>query len=131
MDKPARKSGRVFKTALFAKAARKSHITDGDLCKAIQQVMQGQADDLGGGVFKKRLNENRRRSIILAKGGSYWIYEYLFAKKDRDNIEDDELEGFRKLAKIYEKLTKEQVDQLVQSKAFVEICHDDKDKIQK
>ena len=53
--------------------------------------MLGQADDLGGGVFKKRLDDNLHRSIILAKGGQYWVYEYLFAKKDRDNIEDDEL----------------------------------------
>jgi len=129
MDKSSRKTGRVFKTALFARTARKARIEDGDLCKAIQQVRQGQADDLGGGVFKKRLNENRHRSIILAKGGRYWIYEYIFAKKDRDNIDDDELDGFRKLAKFYEKLTEQQVGQLVQNKALTEICHDDQDQI--
>ena len=42
-------------------------------------------------AFKKRLNNNFHRSIILAKGGKFWIYEYLFAKKDRENIENDEL----------------------------------------
>lgn len=62
--------------------------------------MKGQADDLGGGVFKKRLNENMHRSIIVAKGGKYWVYAYLFAKKDRDNIDDNELDGFRKLADL-------------------------------
>ena len=60
---------RTFKTAWFAKVARKARISDRDLCKAIQQVALGQADDLGGGVFKKRLNENRHRSIVLAKAG--------------------------------------------------------------
>jgi hypothetical protein len=118
MDQSAPKIGRVFKAAVFAKAARKSRITDADLCKAIQQVMQGQADDLGGGVFKKRLKENMHRSIIPAKGGQYWIYEYLLAKKYRDNIEDDELEGFRKLANLYEKLTDAQIGKLVQNKAL-------------
>jgi len=54
---------------------------------------------LGSGVFKKRLNNNLYRSIILAKGGKYWIYEYLFAKKNRENIESDELLAFRLLAK--------------------------------
>ena len=49
---------RVFKTAKFAKEARKARIRDGELCAAIRQVMAGQADDLGGGVFKKRLNDN-------------------------------------------------------------------------
>lgn len=62
-------------------------------------MVAGQADDLGGGVFKKRLNKNMHRSIVLAKGGRYWIFEYLFAKKDRANVQGDELEDFRTLAK--------------------------------
>jgi hypothetical protein len=78
---PARRSARVFKTAWFAKAARKALIADDELCLAIRQVMLGQADDLGGGVFKKRLDKNRSRSIILAKGGRHWVYEHLFAKR--------------------------------------------------
>jgi hypothetical protein len=36
-------------------------------------------------LLKKKLNKNQHRSITLAKGGQYWIDEYLFAKKDRDN----------------------------------------------
>lgn len=87
--------------------------------------MKGQADDLGGGVFKKRLNDNMHRSIILAKGRRYWVYEYLFAKKDRENIEDDELFAFRSLAKAYASLTSKQLEQLIQDGDFVEICHDD------
>ncbi len=73
------KTARAFKTAWFAKAARKAGIGDDELCEAFSDVMRGQADDLGGGVFKKRLNRNAHRSIILAKGGRYWIYQYLFA----------------------------------------------------
>ena len=121
---------RVFKTAWFAKASRKAGITDKQLCFAIAQVMQGQADDLGGGVFKKRLNDNRHRSIILAKGVRYWIYEYLFAKQDRDNIDADELAAFRALAKNYAELSEVQVTELVEQRFFVEICHGDQAKIQ-
>jgi RelE toxin of RelE / RelB toxin-antitoxin system len=66
------KSERVFKTAWFLKAAKKAYIADNELCAAIRQVILGQADDLGGGVFKKRLSRNQYRSIILAKGGQYW-----------------------------------------------------------
>jgi putative transcriptional regulator len=72
---------RIFKTAWFSKAARKARIKDDELREAIQEAMKGQADDLGGGVFKKRLNKNMYRSIILAKGGRYWIYQYLLLKK--------------------------------------------------
>ena len=115
---------RAFKTSWFAKVAKKARIKDSELCEAIQQVIDGQAVDLGGGVFKKRLNDNKHRSIILAKGGCYWIYEYVFAKKDRDNIEDNELADFRKLAKLYSELSVSQMGQLVKEKSLIEICHE-------
>jgi hypothetical protein len=121
---PSKGKKRVFKTTRFAKDAKKAQVSDLDLCEAIRQVMAGQADDLGGGVFKKRLNDNMHRSIVLAKGGLYWVYEYLFAKKDRDNIEHDELVAFRLLAKGYAGLTDSHIVQLVNAKHFVEICHD-------
>ena len=85
--------------------------------------MNGQADDLGGGVFKKRVNDNMHRSIILARAGQWWIYQYLFAKKDRDNIADDELLAFRRLAGVYAKLTTAALDQLIQDQELMEICH--------
>src|SRR5450759_3573900 len=115
---------RVFKTAWFAKMARKTHIGDEDLCLAIMQVMRGQADDLGGGGFKKRLNDNMHRSIVLAKGGRFWVYEYLFAKQDRDNIDDDELIAFRSLATSYGKLTDQEIAKLIANRKFLEICND-------
>ena len=120
----AKISSRVFKTAWLSKAARKAHIGDAELCAAILQVMNGQADDLGGGVFKKRLNDNMHRSIILAKGGCFWVYEYLFAKQDRDNIDDDELVAFRSLAAAYERLSDQDIANLIENRKFLEICND-------
>jgi hypothetical protein len=122
---------RAFKTAKFSKDAKKSKIKDVELCLAIEQVLLGQVDDLGGGVFKKRLNNNQHRSIILAKGGKFWIYEYLFAKKDRANIDMDELLAFRMLANSYAGLTDQQVSQLLLNEDFLEICHDNKKEVQK
>ena len=116
----------AFKTAAFAKAAKKALIADDDLCQAIRQVIKGQVDDLGGGIYKKRLNDNMHRSIILAKGERSWIYEYLFAKKDRENIDHAELVAFRKLAKAYAGLTERQLDLLLKDKDLIEIYHDDK-----
>ncbi len=101
---PTKPSTRAFKTAWFGKAAKKARI-NAALRAAILEVMQGQADDLGGGVFKKRLNDNMHRSIVLAKGGRHWVFAYLFAKKDRANIDPDELVGFRRLAQAYGRMT--------------------------
>jgi len=130
MASGARGGGRVFKTAWFAKAARKAEIGDEELCAAIAQVMAGQCDDLGGGVFKKRVSRNRYRSIILAKGKRYWVLEYLFAKKDRANIDAAELKAFRTLAKGYETVTGPQLARLLKDKDLEEICHGDQAEVQ-
>lgn len=84
--------------------------------------MQGQGDDLGGGVWKKRLDGNRQRSIILARGGSLWFYEFLFEKQNRANIDDKELKAFKKLAKVYEDLQPKQITALLERHHLTEIC---------
>ncbi len=115
---------RAFKTKAFARLAKKAGIDDGALCKAMAQVQQGQAEDLGGGVWKKRLNDNKDRSIIVAKGARYWIYADLFAKQDKVTIDDAELAVFRKLAGAYAAVTDAQLGRLLETKSLVEICHE-------
>ena len=102
---PMKPATRAFKSAWLSKAAKKARIGDPELRAAILEVTQGKADDLGGGVFKKRLNDNMHRSIVLAKGGQYWVFAYLFAKKDRASIDPDELADFKKLAQAYGRMT--------------------------
>jgi hypothetical protein len=113
---------RVFTSAWFAKAARKAKIADTELCKAIAQAIAGQADDLGGGVFKKRLAGNRYRSIILARGREYWVYAYLFAKQDRANIDQGELKAFRRLAALYGAKTDADIEAELAAGELMEIC---------
>ena len=95
MAKQPTPSGRAFKSSGFAKSARKADIEDEELCTAI------------------------------TKGGRYWVYVYLFAKKDRENIEDDELREFRVLAKGYENLADKQLARLLKDKDLTEICYGD------
>lgn len=86
--------------------------------------MLGQCDDLGGGVFKKRLDKNRSRAIILAKGGKYWVYAYLFAKKDKANIDRQDLADLRALANVYARKSDAEIATELHRKNIVEICHD-------
>lgn len=119
---------RTFKAKGFAKDARRARISDDELCRVIANAQAGQfAADLGGGVIKARLNRNAHRSIILMKGGDLWVYEYLFAKKDRENIDADELVAFRLLAGGYSKLTTTQIAALTDDGHLIEICstHDE------
>ncbi len=64
-------------------------------------------------------------------GSSRLGLRVLFAKKDRDNIDNDELVAFRALAKGYAGMTDLQLAQLVSGKDFVEICHGDNAQVQK
>ena len=92
---------------------------------AIREVMQGQADDLGGGVYKKRLNKNMHRSIVLAKGGRHWIFAYLYAKKDRDNIDAGELADFRKLAQAFGRMTETELASALNQGDLRELCNEE------
>jgi hypothetical protein len=130
MANHARHGERVFKTAWFTKAAKKAHIADAELCSAIRQVMLGLADDLGGGVYKKRLSRNQYRSIIVARGGQYWVYAYLFAKQDQANINEAELRDLRALAEIFSKKSDIEIAIDLKVKELTEICHDKFQEIQ-
>ncbi|MEN9592915.1 MAG: hypothetical protein RJA21_1389 [Gemmatimonadota bacterium] len=111
----------VYKTKWFAKAARKADIADAELCEAISEVEQGQADDLGGGVWKKRLRKNRWRGIVLTQGRYGWLFAYLFAKADRENIEDDELAAFKKLARDISAYSADAVQHAVDTETWMEV----------
>jgi hypothetical protein len=48
----------------------------------------------------------------------------MFAKQDRTNIEDDELDAFRKLAELYGRKISKELEAELSVGALVEICHD-------
>ncbi|MRT02725.1 type II toxin-antitoxin system RelE/ParE family toxin [Ewingella americana] len=115
---------RVFRTKWFTKAAKSHGIQDVALCDALKRVLEGKAEDSGGGVYKKRLNKNRDRSIILAKGGQNWFYAFLFSKQDKANIDDAELAAFKVLAKQYAVLEDVKLTEMIRKNELVEICHE-------
>jgi hypothetical protein len=59
--------------------------------------------------------------MILTKCSDYWVYEFLFAKADRDNIDTAELQAFRALAKNYAALTPKQIQSLIDDHHFYEL----------
>ncbi len=114
----------VYKTKWFAKAARKAEIADSDLFEAISQIEKGLGDDLGGGVWKKRLLKNRWRGIVLTQGRYGWLFTYLFAKADRENIGDDELATFKMLARDISAYSASDVRDAVKTKVWMEVTCD-------
>lgn len=80
---------------------------------------------LGGGVWKKRLDRNRRRAIVLTKADRFWVYVYLFAKNDRENITQKELKAFKKLSRDYQLAD---IERMLKNGDLHEICKGGKEK---
>jgi len=58
--------------------------------------------------------------------GNCKVYEYLFAKDNQSNIDDDDLTRLRKLVKGYALLGSPQLMSLLKDKDWLEICHEAK-----
>ena len=96
---------RIFKNKPFARFARKSVISDAELCRAVRDADHGLIDaDLGGGVIKQRIARKGSgksggfRALILFRARERAIFVHGFAKNEADNIRPDELVALKKLA---------------------------------
>ncbi len=99
---------RIFTTKGFARFARREKIADKSLREAIAQAERGLVEaDLGGGLVKQRLarpGEGRRggyRTIIAYRKEDRAVFLFGFAKSEKDNIEDDELETLKEAAALW------------------------------
>jgi hypothetical protein len=97
---------KVSKTKSFARFARRERIPDRSLCEPISRAQRGLVDaDLGGGVIKQRIaREGQGRSggyrvLIAYRRDARAVFLYGFAKSERDNVGDDELETARDIAR--------------------------------
>jgi len=96
---------RIFKTKWFVRFARDERISDDSLRQAIERAESGIVDaDLGGGVIKQRVaraGQGRSRGyrmLIAYRAGDRAVFLYGFAKKERENIGDNELATLREIA---------------------------------
>ncbi len=113
----------VCKTPWFSRKARRTGLADGVLLRAARDALAGYAEDLGGGVLKKRLRNNEYRSILL-QCGRVCVFAYLYAKQDRDDIDRDELIVFRRLAQQYARMTPAEIERALDQGVLLELIHD-------
>jgi len=119
---------RIFKSRWFERFARKEGIADAVLHEAVARAERGQIDaDLGGGVIKQRIarpgqgKSKGYRTIILFCHGTKAFFEYGFAKSQRANIGDHEVQQFKEAAKRVLALTETQLAELLTRGDFVEV----------
>lgn len=122
---------RLFVTKWFARWARKQLVMDATLRVAVEEMANGLIDaDLGGHVVKKRLalpgrgKRGGARVIVAFRIGHHTFFIYGFAKNERDAIADDELEGFRILARELHGYDAEQLERAIAAGELKEVLPD-------
>ena len=123
---------RVFLTRGVERFARRQRIADASLGEAIERAERGIIDaDLGGGLIKQRVarpGQGRSggfRMIVAYRAAGRAVFLYAFAKSDRDNIDDDELEALRTIGANWLAASAELVGQAIEDGDLKEIEHDD------
>lgn len=123
---------RVFRNAWFGRFARKEKISADALWEAVERAENGLIDaDLGGGVIKQRIarpgsgKSKGYRSIVIYRKGDKAFFVHGFPKSELGNIRDDEVEQFKKAAKLIFALSEDKVRQLIENGQFEEVMKDD------
>jgi hypothetical protein len=119
---------RIFKNKPFARFARKSEISDAELCEAIRNADRGLMDaDLGGGVIKQRIARKGSgksggfRTVILFKVGELAIFVHGFAKNKVENVHPEELTALKKLASEMLAYREDALEKAVASGTIMEV----------
>jgi hypothetical protein len=119
----------VFKTRVFARFARKAKLGDKALREAVAEIERGLVHaDLGGGVLKQRIawsgagKSGGFRTIILFKVEERAVFVYGFEKSARDNIADEELHEFRRLAGKLLSYSDAEIAAAVEAGALIEVA---------
>lgn len=118
----------IFKNTWFQRFARKEKITDEVLKDAIVRAEKGIINaDLGGNVIKQRIarvgqgKSSGYRTIIIFKKGDKAFFVYGFAKNERDNIDKNETDAFKKSAKELLALSDKHIQELIENGALTEV----------
>jgi len=123
---------RIFKNKAFSRFTRKAGLDDAALREAVKNANRGLIDaDLGGGVIKQRIARTGEgksggfRTIILFRAQQRAVFVYGFEKNERDNIRDDELAQFKKLAAIMLAYEDREISTSLSTGALIEVKNDE------
>ena len=123
-----RKFMRIFKNKAFHKWTKEQDLDNSDLVKVAEEMQEGLYEvNLGGSIYKKRVSIGGKRKrggarvIVAFKLNEIIIFIYGFPKKEKGNITNKEKEALKALAKVYLAYTDDQLDEAVNTGAFIEV----------
>ena len=122
---------RVFKTKTFSRWA-KGLLTDVQLCKAANEIMQGLYEaEMGAGLYKKRIaifGQGKRGATrtLVAKESAHGIY-FLVGRQKSDpgsDFSDSQVDAAKIIGDALQKSSPQKIDALVVDGVLKEICHE-------
>jgi hypothetical protein len=126
---------RVYKVKVFARFQRRERIADASLAKAVRSAENGPvAADLGGGLIKQRVarpgqgKSGGYRTLIVYRRGDLAVFLLGFAKSERANIDEDELEELRGQARAFLRLSADQIEAAIATEELTEVSYGDEEK---
>ena len=124
---------KIYKTKWFRKWAAREGLTDTVLHKAVKELEKGLADALGGHVYKKRVGLPGRgkrggvRTLIAFRQSERAFFMYGYPKNERANINRDELDALRLLAKELLSYSEQGLAKVVRAGELTEVIDHDQD----
>lgn len=125
---------RVFKLKGFARFQRRERIADTALVESIRAAERGLVDaDLGDELIKQRIARPGKgkssgfRTLIAYRLNERAVFLYGFAKNERANIDDDELNEWRRIGRLYLALDDRKIETAIAALELVEVSHGKKD----
>ena len=118
----------------FRRFQRKESIEDDGLREAIRRAGRGLIDaDLGGGVIKQRVARKAEgrsggfRTIIAYRTGARAVFLHGFAKSQKDNIADDELEALRQIGGNLLRADQQELKRMIADDRLTELTYEEED----
>ena len=122
----------LYLTKKFERLSRKMRIDPDELKISAQEVLAGQYEaNLGGGVIKKRIAQDQGKSggvrvILFFKRDSHLFFYDCWSKSDvagkgAKEIEDDELEAYKLMARRYLNWREDQLTTLIKAGLLKEV----------
>ena len=125
---------RVYKVKAFARFQRRERIADASLAKAVRSAEDGLVDaDLGGGLIKQRVarpgqgKSGGYRTVIVYRRGNLAVFLLGFAKRERANIDDDELEELRGQVRAFLQLSADRIEAAITANELTEVNYGDEE----
>jgi hypothetical protein len=125
---------RIFKSKWLTRYARRERIADESLREAVERAERGLVDaDLGGGIIKQRVaragqgRSGGYRMLVAYRAGERAVFLYGFAKRERENIDEDELLTLREIGAAWLAADAGQIARALGEEALQEVPHEETD----